>query len=73
MVREEQPDPGQQVLKGQCHKMDIVFEVLNILTSTFCVCADGFQCLSKAFHYPKQFINFLFASLNLLTNFENAY
>jgi hypothetical protein len=30
-------------LKGQCHEMDIFLKVLNILSSTFCVCADGFQ------------------------------
>jgi hypothetical protein len=30
------------------------FEGLNILISTFCVCADGFQGISKAFHYPIQ-------------------
>ncbi len=30
------------VLKGQCHEMDIFSKVLNILISTFCVCADGF-------------------------------
>jgi hypothetical protein len=29
-------------------------ESLNILIGTFCVCADGFQGLSKAFHYPLQ-------------------
>jgi hypothetical protein len=34
------------------------------LITTFCVCADGFQGLSKDFHY---------ASLKLLTYFENAY
>jgi hypothetical protein len=28
--------------------MDIYFQGLNILTSTFCVCADGFRSLSKA-------------------------
>jgi hypothetical protein len=50
--------------------MAICCEGLNILISIFCVCADGFQGLSKAFHYPKQL---LFASLKLLTNFENAY
>ncbi len=27
------------------------FEGLNILVSTFCICADCFQYLSKAFHY----------------------
>jgi hypothetical protein len=45
-------------LKGQCHEMDIFFEGLNILISTFCVCADGFQGLSKAFHYPIQLLTF---------------
>jgi hypothetical protein len=38
-----------QMLKGQFHEMDIFFEGLNILISTSCVCADGFQGLSKAF------------------------
>ncbi len=28
------------------------FEGLNILISIFCVGVDGFQGLSKAFHYP---------------------
>ncbi len=57
---------GGFLLKGQCHEMDIVFEGINILISTFCLCADGFQDLSKACHYP------IFASSKLLTNFENA-
>jgi hypothetical protein len=40
----------------------------------FCVRADGFQGLSKAFQYPTQkIINFLFASLKSLPNFENTY
>jgi hypothetical protein len=30
------------------------FESLNILISTFCVCADSFQDLPKSSHYPKQ-------------------
>jgi hypothetical protein len=51
-------------------------ESLNIListdTTTFCVCANGFQGLSKAFHYPKQLLTF-FCFFELLTNFENAY
>ncbi len=47
------------------------FEGLNILISTFCVCADGFQDLSKVIHYPIQ-LYFLFASLKLLTNFGLA-
>ncbi len=49
------------------------FEGLNILISTFCVCADGFQSLSNSFSLPDTIINFLFASLKLLTNFDNAY
>jgi hypothetical protein len=63
------PNNQKLSLKGQCHEMDILFKGLNILISIFCVCADGFQGLSKAFHYP----TFLFASLKILTNFENAY
>ncbi len=47
------------------------FEGLNILISTFCVCADGFQDLSKLLT-SLTFINFLFAPLKLPTNFENA-
>ncbi len=35
--------------KAQCHEIDI-FEGLNILFSTFCVRADGFNVFS--FHYP---------------------
>jgi hypothetical protein len=53
-------------LKGQCHEMDIYFEALNILISTFCVCADGFQGLSKAFHYPVQLLTFYLLLLNYL-------
>ncbi len=29
-------------LMGQCHKMDLCFESLNILDDNFCVFADGF-------------------------------
>jgi hypothetical protein len=47
-----------RLLKGQCHEIEIVFEGLYILIITFCVCADGFQGLSKAFHYPLQFSTF---------------
>ncbi len=43
------------LLKGQCQEMDILFEGLNTI---FCVCADGFQGLSKAFHYPLQLLTF---------------
>jgi len=55
---------------GQCHKLDI-FLRSNILISTFCVCGDGFQDL-KSLSLPHSIINFLFASLKSLTNFENA-
>jgi hypothetical protein len=49
-------------------------EGLNILISTFCECADRFQGLSKAFtsYLWYTIVNFLFASLKLLSNFENA-
>ncbi len=51
--------------------MNIFFK--NIF-STLCVRADGFQGLSKAFHYPIQSLTLLlFASLKLLTYFKNAY
>ncbi len=43
------------------------FEGLNILIRIFCVCADGFQGLPKAFHYPYNFLVVYF------TNLENAY
>ncbi len=42
----------RHLLKEQCHAMEIFFEGLNILISTFCVCADDFQDLPKAFNYP---------------------
>jgi hypothetical protein len=53
--------------KGSVSQEDIFFEGLNILISTFCVYADGFQGISKAFQCS------LFDSLKLYTNFENAY
>ncbi len=49
-------------LKGTVLRDGYFFEGLNILISTFCVCADGFQGLSNAFHYPVQLLTF-FASL----------
>ncbi len=49
-------------LKGQCHKMDIFLKGLNILISTFCVCADSFQ----AFHYPIQLLTFYLLLWNYL-------
>jgi hypothetical protein len=56
----------------QCHEMNIFFKGLNILISTFCVCADGFEGLSKSLSLLNR-INFLFSSLKLLINFKNAY
>jgi hypothetical protein len=43
------PTAYPRTLKGQCHEKDF-FEGLNILISTF--------CLSKAFHYPIEFLTF---------------
>jgi hypothetical protein len=43
----------------------VLVKGLSILISTFCVCADGFQGLSKAFHCPIQLLT-LFASLKIL-------
>jgi hypothetical protein len=43
--------------KGAVSRDVYCFEVLNILNSTFCVCADGFQGLSNAFHYPMQVLS----------------
>ncbi len=31
--------------------MDVLLESIDILINTFCVCIDGFQDLSKTFHY----------------------
>ncbi len=45
--------------------MDIFLEGLNIFISTFCVCADGFQGLSKAFHYI-QLLTFYLLLLTLI-------
>jgi hypothetical protein len=50
-------------LKGTVSRDGYFFDGLNILISTFCVCADGYQGLSKAFHYPVQLLTFLFAFL----------
>ncbi len=53
-------------LKGQCYKMDIFVEVINILISTICVCADGFQGLTTSFHYPTQSLTFYLLLWNYL-------
>jgi hypothetical protein len=52
------PGGGDPLQKGQCHEMDVFLKGLNILISTFCVSADGFQGLSKAFRYPIQLSTF---------------
>ncbi len=44
--------------KGTVSGYGYFFEGLNILISTFCVCADCFQGLSKAFHYAIQLLTF---------------
>jgi hypothetical protein len=47
-------------IKGTMPRDGYFLESLNILTSntTFCVCANGFQGLSKAFHYPIELLTF---------------
>jgi hypothetical protein len=45
-------------LKGQCHVIYIFVEDLNILIGNFCVYADGFLSLKKAFHYHIQILTF---------------
>ncbi len=45
-------------LKAQCHQIDNCFEGLILLISTFCICADYFQDLSKAFHNPIKLLTF---------------
>ncbi len=59
--------------KGTVSRDEYFFEGLNILINTFCVCADGFQGLSmafKSFSLPYKSVNFLIASLKLLTNLK---
>jgi hypothetical protein len=54
-------------LKGQCHRWILLyFKGLNILISTFCVCADGLLGISKAFHYPIQLLTFYLLLWNYL-------
>jgi hypothetical protein len=40
------------LFKGTVSRDEYFFDGLNILISTFCVCADGSQGLSKAFLLP---------------------
>jgi hypothetical protein len=61
------------IVKGTVSWDGYIFEELNISISIFC--ADVFQVLLMAFHgttVPYTITNFLFASLKLLTNVENA-
>jgi hypothetical protein len=46
------------IIKGTVSRDGNFFKGLNILISTFCVCADAFQGLYKAFHYPIQLLTF---------------
>jgi hypothetical protein len=47
-----------KVFKRTASRDGYFFQGLNILIVTFCVCADGFQGISKAFHYPVQLLTF---------------
>jgi hypothetical protein len=46
------------VFIGTVSRDGYFFEGINILISTFCVCAEGFQGLSETFHYPIQLLTF---------------
>jgi hypothetical protein len=48
----------KSTFKGTVSRDGYCFGSQNILISTFCVCADGFQGLRKAFHYPIQLLTF---------------
>jgi hypothetical protein len=56
-------------LKGQCHEMDI-FVQRSKHFSSFCTCANGFQGISNAFHYPIQLLQsfLLFGNYLLILN-----
>ncbi len=71
MVAEKsQKDPKVFMLKGQCHEMDWRSKHFN----QYFLCMRWWFLRSyKSFPLPYTIINFLFASLKLLTNFENAY
>jgi hypothetical protein len=49
--------------KGTVSQNGYFFLGLYILINTFCVYADGFQGLSKAFHYPIQLLTLLLKML----------
>jgi hypothetical protein len=46
------------IVKGTVSQHGDFFEGLNILVSPFCICADSFQGLSEAFHFPIQLLTF---------------
>jgi hypothetical protein len=48
----------EQLNKGIASGEGYFLEGLNILISTFCVCANVVQGLSKALHYPIQLLTF---------------
>jgi hypothetical protein len=50
--------PATEEVPPERSRDEYFFEGLNILISTFCVCADGFQGLSKTFHCPIQLLTF---------------
>jgi hypothetical protein len=53
-------------VKGTMTRDGYFFKGLNILFSTFCVRADGFQDLIKAFQYPIQLLTFYLLLRNYL-------
>ncbi len=48
--------------------MDIFFDSLNVLNSTFCLCKDGFQGLLKANHCHTQLLTFYLLLWNYFWN-----
>ncbi len=58
------------VFKGTVSRDGYFFEGLNILISTFCVCADSFQGFSKAVHYLIQLLTFYLLLWNYLLIFK---
>ncbi len=58
-------------LKGQSHKMDIFWRSIHFNQYFLCM-RWWFSRSFKSFSLPYTNINFLFASLKLLTNFENT-
>ncbi len=61
-----------RVLLGQCHEMDIFFK-FKLFNQYFLFIRSWFPKSFKSFSPPYTIINFIFTSLKLLTNFDNAY